>query len=44
VNLNKVQEFRRTDGGILILKNGKSIDVSRNKKEEVLKRLGGIKL
>ena len=43
VNLNKVHEFRRIDGGILILKNGKCIDISRNKKEEVLKRLGGIK-
>ena len=42
VNLNQVKEFRRTDGGALILKNGNSIDVSRTKKEEVLKRLEGI--
>lgn len=40
VNLVKVHEFRRTDGGALVMKNGNSIDISRNKKEEVLKRLG----
>jgi len=41
VNLSQVHEFRRTDGGALVLKNGNTVDISRNKKEEVLKRLSG---
>ena len=41
VNLSKVQEFRRTDGGILLMENGNVVSISRNKKEKVLKRLGG---
>lgn len=42
VNLSQVHEFRRTDGGALILKNGNAVDISRNKKEEVLNRLAGL--
>ena len=41
VNLDKVDEFKRTDGGALIMTNGRNIDISRSKKEEVLKRLEG---
>lgn len=42
VNLSKVHEFRRTDGGTLVMKNGNVVDISRSKKEEVLNRLAGL--
>lgn len=36
VNMNVVREYVRTEGGYLILKNGKSIPVSRTKRERLL--------
>jgi two-component system LytT family response regulator len=39
VNLNEVEKFVRGEGGYLIMSDGSSIDVSRNKKELLLKRI-----
>jgi len=36
VNLNQIQRYSSTDGGELVLKNGKNVPVSRRKKDEVL--------
>ena len=38
-NLNEVEKFVKGEGGYLIMSDGSSIDVSRNKKEELLKKL-----
>ncbi len=37
VNLDYIKEFVRGDGGYLLLKNGKEVQVSRRKREEFLK-------
>jgi two-component system LytT family response regulator len=39
VNLNEVEKFVKGEGGYLVMSDGSSIDVSRNKKEELLKKL-----
>lgn len=39
VNLNEVRRYIRGEGGSLIMSDGSSIDVSRSKKEILLKRL-----
>jgi two-component system LytT family response regulator len=39
VNLNEVEKFVKGEGGYLIMSDGSSVDVSRNKKEELLKKL-----
>jgi len=39
VNLNHIKEYIRGEGGELLMSNGDSVRVSRNKKEELLKRL-----
>jgi two-component system LytT family response regulator len=39
VNLNEVEKFVRGEGGYLIMSDGSTIDVSRNRKEELLKKL-----
>ena len=39
VNLNEVEKFVRGDGGYLIMSDSSTIDVSRNRKEELLKKL-----
>lgn len=36
VNMNEVREFVKTEGGYLILKNGKQIPVSKTKREKLL--------
>ena len=36
VNLNKVQRYSKTDGGILVMENGDLVKVSRSKKDELL--------
>jgi two-component system LytT family response regulator len=41
VNLNEVERYVRGDGGYLMMSDGKMIDVSRSKKEELLKKLLG---
>lgn len=39
VNLNEVEKFVKGEGGYLIMSDGSSIDVSRNKKELLLRRI-----
>lgn len=39
-NLDHVQKYLRGDGGTLVMNNGTEVKVSRNKKEELLQRLG----
>lgn len=36
VNLNHVSKYTKTDGGLLVMSNGKQIRVSRSKKDELL--------
>jgi two-component system LytT family response regulator len=39
VNLNKIEKYVKGEGGYLIMSDGSTIDVSRNKKESLLKKL-----
>jgi two-component system LytT family response regulator len=39
VNLNEVEKYVKGEGGYLIMSDGSSIDVSRNRKEMLLKKL-----
>jgi two-component system LytT family response regulator len=39
VNLNEVEKYIKGEGGYLVMSDGSSIDVSRNKKEELMKKL-----
>lgn len=39
VNLQHIKEFVRADGGYLLLSNGASLPVSRNRKDELLKKM-----
>lgn len=39
VNLNEIEKYLRGEGGYLIMSDGSSIDVSRTKKESLLKKL-----
>ena len=39
VNMNEIDRFIRTDGGYLVMSDGSSVDVSRSKKELLLKKL-----
>lgn len=39
VNLHCVEEYIRGEGGFVVMTDGKSLNVSRNKREELLKRL-----
>ena len=39
VNLNEVERYIKGEGGYLIMSDGSNIDVSRNKKENLLKKL-----
>ena len=39
VNLNEIEKYLRGEGGYLIMSDGSSIDVSRSKKESLLKKL-----
>jgi two-component system, LytTR family, response regulator len=41
VNLAYIKKYIRGDGGQIIMQNGDVIDVSRRKKEEFLKVIGG---
>lgn len=40
VNLNHIKEYIRGEGGELVMSNGETVRVSRNKKEELLRLLG----
>jgi len=39
VNLNEIRKYIKGEGGNLIMSDGSSVDVSRSKKEQLLKRL-----
>lgn len=39
VNLNEIEKYIKGDGGYLVMSDGTSIDVARNKKEMLLKKL-----
>lgn len=39
VNLNEVRKYIKGEGGILIMSDGSSVDVSRSKKEQLLNKL-----
>ncbi len=39
LHLNEVERYVKGEGGYLVMSNGTSIDVSRNKKELLLKKL-----
>ena len=39
VNLNEIEKYIKGDGGYLVMSDGSSIDVARNKKETLLKKL-----
>lgn len=39
INLNEVEKYVKGEGGYLIMSDGSVIDVSRNKKEQLLKKL-----
>lgn len=39
VNLNEIEKYIKGDGGYLIMSDGKNIDVSRSRKEMLLKKL-----
>jgi two-component system LytT family response regulator len=39
VNMNEIDRFIKTDGGYLIMSDGTAVDVSRSKKELLLKKL-----
>ena len=39
VNINEIDRFVKSDGGYLIMSDGSSVDVSRSKKEMLLKKL-----
>ena len=41
INLNYIKKYIRGEGGQVILQNGDSIDVSRRKRDEFLKLIGG---
>jgi len=39
INLNEIEKYIKGDGGYLVMSDGTSIDVARNKKEVLLKKL-----
>jgi two-component system LytT family response regulator len=39
VNMNEIERYMKGEGGYLIMSDGSSIDVSRSKKETLLKKL-----
>ncbi len=41
INVNYIQKYIRSDGGRVMLQDGTLIDISRRKKEEFLKMIGG---
>lgn len=43
VNINEVEKYKKGDGGYLILSNGSSVDVSKNRKELLLSKLQPIR-
>ena len=41
INLNYIKKYMRSEGGHVMLQDGTVIDISRRKKEEFLKMIGG---
>ena len=39
INLNEIEKYIKGDGGYLIMSDGSNIDVSRSRKEMLLKKL-----
>jgi two-component system, LytTR family, response regulator len=39
VNLNEIEKYLKGEGGYLVMSDGSTVDVSRNKKEVLLKNL-----
>ena len=39
INLNEINKYVKGEGGYIIMSDGSNIDVSRSRKESVLKRL-----
>jgi two-component system LytT family response regulator len=39
VNLNEIRKYIKGEGGSLIMSDGSSVDVSRSKKEQLMKKL-----
>jgi len=39
VNLNEINKYIKGEGGYLIMSDGSTVDVSRSKKETLLKKL-----
>ena len=39
VNLNEIEKYIKGEGGYLVMSDGNTIDVARNKKEVLLKKL-----
>jgi len=39
VNLNEIEKYLKGEGGYLVMSDGSTIDVSRSKKEVLLKKL-----
>ena len=39
VNLNEIEKYFKGEGGYLVMSDGTTIDVARNKKETLLKKL-----
>jgi len=39
VNLNEIEKYIKGDGGYLLMSDGSNIDVSRSRKEALIKKL-----
>jgi two-component system LytT family response regulator len=39
VNLNEIEKYIKGEGGYLVMSDGSTIDVARNKKETLLRKL-----
>lgn len=42
VNLNKIKEFQRNDGGAVVMENGQKLEVSQRKRKEFLQAIEGL--
>jgi two-component system LytT family response regulator len=42
INLRHVREYRRGEGGIVIMSNGAEVEISRRRKEQLLSRISGV--
>ena len=42
INIDKIEKYIRGDGGYVVMSNGKSLSVSRAKKEELMRRINSM--